>query len=102
MDTDPEIDLDKLEFPPPNGPSAPFNRDLYDEENSIGKCPVENFQESTILLIASYKSHWVQNRLIINLWQQCIEGDREFKTKGIIGGGRWGYQCYQNYHLIEG
>ena len=38
-------------------------------------------------------AHWVQNRLIINLWQQCIEGDREFKTKGIIGGGSWGYQC---------
>ena len=47
-------------------------------------------------------AHWVQNRFIINLWQQCIEGDREFKTKGIIGGGRWGYQCYQNYHPIEG
>ena len=29
--------------------------------------------------------HWVQNRLIINLWQQCIEGDREFKTKGGDG-----------------
>ena len=36
------------------------------------------------------QSHWVQNRLIINLWQQCIEGDREFKTKGIIGGGEMG------------
>ena len=23
-------------------------------------------------------SHWVQNRLIINLWQQCIEGEKEF------------------------
>ena len=34
--------------------------------------------------------HWVQNRLIINLWQQCIEGDREFKTKEIIGGGEMG------------
>ena len=33
------------------------------------------------------KAHWVQNRLIINLWQHCIEGDREFKTKGIIWGG---------------
>ena len=53
--------------------------------------------ESTI-----YIAHWIQNRLIINLWQHCIEGDREFKTKGIIGGGRWGYQCYQNYHLVEG
>ena len=56
----------------------------------------------TISKSSAYSSHWVQNRLIINLWQQCIEGDREFKTKGLIGGGRWGYQCYQNYHLIEG
>jgi len=36
VDTDPELDMDKLAFPPPNGPSAPFNRDIYDEEQSIG------------------------------------------------------------------
>jgi hypothetical protein len=32
---DAELDMDK-HFPPPNGPSAPFNSHIYDEENSIG------------------------------------------------------------------
>ena len=49
------------------------------------------------------KAHWFQNILIINLWQHLIEGDREFKTMGIISGAlRNTNACYQNFNLIKG
>ena len=32
-------------------------------------------------------SHWFQILLIINFWQHWIEGDKEFKTMGMIRGG---------------
>ena len=36
LNADPEVDLSKIGRPPPNGPTAPFNGDGYDEEESIG------------------------------------------------------------------
>ena len=34
---DPEVDITKIGRPGPNGPTAPFSEDFYDEEQSIGK-----------------------------------------------------------------
>jgi len=34
---DPEVDITKIGQPGPNGPTAPFSEDFYDEEQSMGK-----------------------------------------------------------------
>ena len=43
MDADPEIDITKIgheDHLPPNGPSSPYNDDIYDEEQSVGSSNV--------------------------------------------------------------
>ena len=34
---DPEVDITKIGRPGPNGPTAPFSEDFYDEEQSMGE-----------------------------------------------------------------
>ena len=34
---DPEVDITKIGQPGPNGPTAPFSENFYDEEQSMGK-----------------------------------------------------------------
>ena len=54
-----------------------------------------------LLTSFTYYTHWIQNLSIINSWPHDMKRGQGIPNDGDKKEGRMGWQCDQNYNLIE-